>query len=157
MWRRTQFLLDVLQRGYNFIFTDIDIIWLNNPFTWLSPLESEDLEISVDPRPEHNCINTGFYYIRSNNKTISMFKTWYSKKDNSTGMEEQAVLQELIRCGLLQQLDLKVRFLDTRDLSTALRDWKQFKAAIAQHPELGAKIAEDFKWSAHTDCLNSWQ
>ncbi|TYJ04650.1 hypothetical protein E1A91_A12G106500v1 [Gossypium mustelinum] len=193
MWRRTLFLLEILKRGYNFIFTDIDVMWLRNPFLRLSPLEEADLEISVDtfnddPRPENKYINTGFYYIRSNSKTISLFHTWYSQKNNSTGKKEQDVLQDLIRGGLLQKLNLKVKFLETRyfsgfcqdskditavttmhanccrnskakfrDLTTALRDWKQFKAAVFQHPEIIDRIGLDFKWTAHTECLNSWQ
>ncbi|KAL9303554.1 hypothetical protein ACSQ67_020817 [Phaseolus vulgaris] len=48
MWRRTQFLLEVLKHGYNFIFTDTDVMWLRDPFTRLSKNETEDLQISVD-------------------------------------------------------------------------------------------------------------
>ncbi|XP_044502371.1 uncharacterized protein At1g28695-like [Mangifera indica] len=118
MWRRTQFLLDVLKRGYNFIFTDTDVIWLRNPFTRLSGNETEDLQISVDnyngnPRSQNNLINTGFYFVRSNNKTISLFKKWYGMKDNSAGKKEQDVLLELMRRGLFKTLRLNVRFLPT--------------------------------------------
>nr|XP_018677648.1 PREDICTED: uncharacterized protein At1g28695-like [Musa acuminata subsp. malaccensis] len=45
MWRRTLFLGDVLKRGYSFIFQDMNVIWLRNPFTKLNQ-EGEDLQIS---------------------------------------------------------------------------------------------------------------
>ncbi|XP_058221753.1 uncharacterized protein At1g28695-like isoform X2 [Rhododendron vialii] len=116
MWRRTFFLLDVLQRGYNFIFTDTDILWLRNPFPRLRTNETEDLQISNDssdhPLAEY-LINTGFYYIRSNNKTISLFEKWHSMKDNSTGMKEQDVLVRMKATGVFGQLGLSVRMLDT--------------------------------------------
>ncbi|KAE8666970.1 glutamate receptor 2.8-like [Hibiscus syriacus] len=64
MWRRTLFLLDVLKRGYSFVFTDTDVMWLRNPFTKRGLNGTEDLQISIDmfygdPRPDHNLINTG--------------------------------------------------------------------------------------------------
>ncbi|PPR87877.1 hypothetical protein GOBAR_AA32807 [Gossypium barbadense] len=58
----------------------MDVMWLKNPFPKLNANESVDLEISGDsfiddPQQEHNLANTGFYYVRSNNKTISLFDT----------------------------------------------------------------------------------
>ncbi|XVF79707.1 hypothetical protein PTKIN_Ptkin15bG0011000 [Pterospermum kingtungense] len=191
-WRKTQLFLDVLKRGYNFIFTDADIVWLRNPFAKLSPNQTVDLQISVDsftgdPRPEHNFINTGFFYIRSNNKTISMLETWYAQKENSSRRNDQQVLQDLMKGGLFNKLGLQARFLKTRhfsgfcqdsqdvtvvttvhanccrhikakfgDLSTVLRDWKLFKAAVTQHPENAGNITRDFKWSPHSKCQKSW-
>jgi hypothetical protein len=70
-------------------------MWLRNPLPRLSQNESIDLQISTDffngdGRSEGNPINTGFYLIRSNNKTISLFDAWYARKDNSTGLKERA-------------------------------------------------------------------
>ncbi|CAI8606725.1 unnamed protein product [Vicia faba] len=148
MWKRTYFLLQVLKRGYNFIFTDIDVMWLRNPFKKLSMKRDEDLQISTDdyhgdPWSENN-INTGFYFVRSNNKTISLFETWYKNKDNSTGKKEQDVLRDLIGGGIFKHLKLKVA-----DLKTTLRDWKQFK-------KLEVNSTTNMHWSSHERCSQSW-
>ncbi|XVF79706.1 hypothetical protein PTKIN_Ptkin15bG0010900 [Pterospermum kingtungense] len=168
-------------------------MWLRNPFAELSPNQTLDLQTSVDsftgdPRPEHNFINTGFFYIRSNNKTMSMLETWYEQKDKSPGGNDQQVLQGLMEGGLFGRLGLQVRFLETRhfsgfcqdsqdvsavttvhanccrhinakyeDLMAVLREWKQFKAAVNTHPETASDIIRGFKWSAHTNCQNSWK
>ncbi|XVE74144.1 hypothetical protein DITRI_Ditri11bG0175300 [Diplodiscus trichospermus] len=152
MWRRTLFLLDVLRRGYSFIFTDTDVLWLRNPFAKLRLNETEvDLQISIDklnddPQPEHNLINTGFYYIKSNNKTISLFDAWYSKKDNSTGKKEQDVLLELLRDGIFRQLDLQVRFLETKHFSGFCQDSEDVSAVTTVHANccrhINAKIRD---------------
>ncbi|KAL6125785.1 hypothetical protein ACLB2K_073839 [Fragaria x ananassa] len=118
MWKRTWFLLEVLKRGYSFVFTDTDVVWLRNPFTKLSNNETEDLQISTDmffgdPWNTTQLINTGFYYIKSNNKTIALFHKWYNLKDNATGLKEQDVLLNLLRGGIVPELGLRVRFLDT--------------------------------------------
>ncbi|XP_012473755.1 uncharacterized protein At1g28695 [Gossypium raimondii] len=138
MWRRTFFLTEVLRRGYSFIFTDTDVVWLRNPLTRLSLNETDDLQISVDKyfgsrRPEHNLINTGFYYVRSNNKTISLFDKWYSLKDNSTRKKEQDVLLDLLRHGVVTELDLRVRFLETRHFSGFCEDSKDVGAVTTVH------------------------
>ncbi|XP_022735478.1 uncharacterized protein At1g28695-like [Durio zibethinus] len=195
VWRKTLLLLDVLKRGYSFIFTDTDILWLRNPFAKLSRDQTVDLQISLDSssddpaRPEDNLVNTGFFFIRSNNKTISLVDTWYSQKDiNPTGKHDQHVMRDLMHSGLFNQLGLQVRFLDTRhfsgfcedshdvaavttmhanccrfmkakfsELTKVLREWKQFKATVTEHPEVAGDITRGFKWSTHTECENSWK
>jgi hypothetical protein len=66
--------------------------------------------------------------VRSNKKTISLFVTWYSKKNNSTRKKEQDVLIDLIGGGIFGHLGLKViRFLDTLYFSGFCQDSKDFK------------------------------
>lgn len=151
MWRRTQFLLEVLNRGYSFVFTDTDVMWLRNPFTKLSKNETEDLQISTDffngdPRSENNPLNTGFYYIKSNNKTISLFDTWSNMKDNSTGKKEQDVLCDLMRQGLFKKLGLQVRFLPTDYFSGFCKDSRDLWSVCTVHSNccrhIAAKIAD---------------
>ncbi|RWR80817.1 Nucleotide-diphospho-sugar transferase [Cinnamomum micranthum f. kanehirae] len=59
-----------------------------------------------------NPINTGFYLVASNNETIALFDTWYAAKNESEGLEEQDVIGQLIREGVIERLGLRVRFLD---------------------------------------------
>ncbi|KAI6702851.1 hypothetical protein NL676_011987 [Syzygium grande] len=138
MWRRTAFLGDVLRRGYNFVFTDTDVMWLRNPFKKLSKNESEDLQISTDvfngdPWSEDNFINTGFYFVRSNNKTVALFDEWYSRRENATGKKEQDVLLDLIHEGAFKRLNLSVRFLDTLFFSGFCEDSKDFREVATVH------------------------
>ncbi|XP_059433712.1 uncharacterized protein At1g28695-like [Corylus avellana] len=191
MWRRTHFLLEVLNRGYNFIFTDTDVMWLRNPFARLSKNESDDLQISTDlflgdPRPEKQLINTGFYFVRSNNRTIKLLNTWYAKKDNATGQKEQDVLLNLIRGGIIGELNLTVRFLDTLYFSGFCQDSKDLRAVATVHANccrsIDAKVKDlkavlrdwkrfkkyssykrldnvtaNLRWSGHFGCWNSWR
>ncbi|VFQ75815.1 unnamed protein product [Cuscuta campestris] len=141
MWRRTLFLTDVLKRGYNFIFSDTDIIWLRNPFTRLSLNTTEDLQISTDafdgdPWSEKNPINTGFYYVRSNNRTIMMFEAWYKLRErypSSSRMKEQDVLAKMKRDGMLRDMGLLVRCLDVVHFSGFCSDSKDVTAVVTVH------------------------
>ncbi|RWR86765.1 Nucleotide-diphospho-sugar transferase [Cinnamomum micranthum f. kanehirae] len=138
MWSRTLFLTEVLRRGYNFIFTDMDVMWLRNPFERLSHELGEDLQISCDfyngqPLDWTNPINTGFYFVASNKKTIALFDTWYASKNESEGMKEQDVLGRLIREGVIQQLDLRVRFLDTLYFGGFCSSGKDYGKVVTIH------------------------
>lgn len=192
MWRRTAFLGDVLRRGYDFIFTDTDVMWLRNPFTKLSKNESEDLQISTDvfngdPRSEDNFINTGFYFVRSNNRTVALFDEWYSRRQNATGKKEQDVLLDLIHEGAFKRLDLGVRFLDTLFFSGFCEDSKDFGAVATVHANccrsITAKVfdltvvlrdwkrfkwsrkktaavngtAASLRWTNHMGCWRAWR
>ncbi|KAG5251366.1 Nucleotide-diphospho-sugar transferase [Salix suchowensis] len=152
MWRRTHLLLEVLKHGYNFIFTDTDVMWLRNPFSRLGIYnESVDLQMSTDwfngdPQSENNAINTGFYFTRSNNKTISLFETWYGRKDNSSGKKEQDVLFDLMTAGMFRQLGVHPRFLDTVYFSGFCKDSTDIKAVITVHANccrsINAKVGD---------------
>ncbi|KAA0033321.1 nucleotide-diphospho-sugar transferase family protein [Cucumis melo var. makuwa] len=165
-------------------------MWLRNPFTKLSPNKTEDLQISTDgfsgnPFGEENFINTGFYFVRSNNKTISLFQNWYDLKDNSTGKKEQDVLLELIHGGIIGKLGLRVRFLDTLYFSGFCQESRDPREVTTVHANccrsIVAKVGDlravlydwkkfremsshkglanataEFKWSPHSGCLNSW-
>ncbi|KAL5973764.1 hypothetical protein ACLOJK_030420 [Asimina triloba] len=137
MWRRTKLLADVLRLGYNFIFTDTDVMWLRNPFLRLGN-EGEDLQISCDrfnrrPWDIRNPINTGFYYVRSNNKTIALFDRWFGSRNESLAVKEQDVLNAMVVQGVLGQLGLKVRFLDTLYFGGFCQSGRNFNDIVTLH------------------------
>ncbi|RQO98602.1 hypothetical protein POPTR_012G112600v4 [Populus trichocarpa] len=185
MWRRTLFLGQVLRRGYNFIFTDADVLWLRNPFPRLSFNKNIDLQISTDrfngdQWSQTNPINTGFFMIRSNKNTIQLFDLWYERKDKSTGQKEQDVLNGMLHGGVFKKLGLRVRFLDTLYFSGFCQDSKDIRAVTTVHANccrtISAKITDlsaviddwkRFKRSAvnetstfgnlkHEACAHSW-
>ncbi|XP_047323788.1 uncharacterized protein At1g28695-like [Impatiens glandulifera] len=190
MWRRTSFLGDVLRRGYNFVFTDTDIVWLRNPFPELIKMgdidDEPDFQISTDrfngdEWSKTQDVNTGFFMVRSNNKTVALLETWYGKRNTSQGMKEQDVLQAMIREGIIfNHLGLKTRFLNTLFFSGFCQDSKDVQNVITVHANccrtISAKLADltavlhrwkafksskdqlDFHWSVpHSACVESWK
>ena len=139
----------------------MDVVWLRDPFLKLTKNETEDLQISTDiflgnPWNKSHLINTGFYYVRSNNKTIALFEKWYSMKDNSTGLKEQDVLLGLINGGdIIEQLGLKVRFLDTLYFSGFCQDSKDFRAVTTVHANCCRSI--DAKVTDLRAVLRDWK
>lgn len=165
---------------------DTDVIWLRNPFPKLILNETIDFQISTDKfngdqwSDHDQLINTGFYMIRSNNKTIALFDSWYAMKDSSNGLKEQDVLLLLVREGLFKQLGLRVRFLDTTFFSGFCEDSRDVRLVSTVHANccrsINAKVADlmavihdwnrfnsldanetlTFGWSRHVACINSW-
>lgn len=184
MWRRTRFLMEVLKLGYNFIFTDTDVMWLRNPFLMLNKSKKLDLQISSDwfngdPFSNSNSINTGFYYVKSNRKTIPLFEIWYAMRRYSKGMKEQDVLAKLLRKGVNKELGLRIKFLNTLHFGGFCSNSKDVKLVVTVHANccrsIEAKVADlknvlmdwkrfkeghvaenSFKWSKHISCNNSW-
>eukprot|EP00253_Pinus_taeda_P018373 PITA_18373 len=116
MWRRVRFFGQVLETGYNFLFSDTDILWFRDPFTKFSP--SADIHFASDkykghPHDLHNLPNCGFMYVRSNQRTISFFKFWYQSRSTYPGKNEQDVLN-VIKFQEIRRRCLEVIFLDTQ-------------------------------------------
>ncbi|EHA8588457.1 hypothetical protein COCNU_scaffold005312G000010 [Cocos nucifera] len=179
MWQRIAFLKNVLKHGYSFIFTDMDVMWLRNPFTKLNH-HGDDLQISCDayngnPLDDSNPINTGFYFVASNNKTIALFDAWYASRINSAGMKDQSALSVMKSKGIFKQLGMKVRFLDTLSFSGFCQDSRDFKEVTTVHANccrsVKAKLADltavlrvwksfnsttMVRWPEHKACAESW-
>lgn len=119
--------------------------------------------------------------VRSNNKTIALFDSWYAQKNNSRGLKEQDVLLNLMHQGLFRNLGLKVMFLDTTFFSGFCQDSRDARLVSTVHANccrsIVAKVADlstvmddwrrfkslsanessRFIWSPHDRCINSWR
>nr|DAD33319.1 TPA_asm: hypothetical protein HUJ06_012170 [Nelumbo nucifera] len=116
MWRRTDFLRSVVEMGYNFVFTDADIMWFRNPFPRFH-LDA-DFQIACDhfrgsSTDLNNSPNGGFKYVKSNNRTIEFYKFWYSSRWTYLGKNEQDVLNRIKYGPVIKSIGLKIKFLDT--------------------------------------------
>ncbi|KAJ3706983.1 hypothetical protein LUZ61_010688 [Rhynchospora tenuis] len=180
MWARTHFLSEVLSLGYSFIFTDMDILWLRNPFINLKRQE-EDMLLSCDgynglPYDDRNSINTGFFFVASNNKTIKFFDKWYAARNNSDGMKEQDVLNYLKSKGEFSRMGIRVRYLDLEHFSGMCQTKYDAKKVTTVHANccrtMRAKILDlaamlkawrtinstaEVVWPRHKACHDSWK
>uniref|UniRef100_A0A7C9D3J7 Nucleotide-diphospho-sugar transferase domain-containing protein n=1 Tax=Opuntia streptacantha TaxID=393608 RepID=A0A7C9D3J7_OPUST len=116
MWRRIDFLRSVLEMGYNFVFTDADIMWFRDPFAHFSP--DADFQIacdhfSGDPFDIDNRANGGFNYVKSNNRSIEFYKFWHSSQEKYPGYHDQDVFNFIKHNPYASEIGLKMRFLDT--------------------------------------------
>ncbi|KAH9624572.1 hypothetical protein KSS87_023008 [Heliosperma pusillum] len=116
MWRRIEFLRTVLEMGYNFVFTDADIMWFRDPFIHFD-LDA-DFQIacdhfSGDPFDVDNKPNGGFNYVKSNNRSIEFYKFWHSARTYFPGYHDQDVLNFIKHNPYIAEIGLKMRFLDT--------------------------------------------
>ncbi|KAL6843512.1 hypothetical protein ACP4OV_026574 [Aristida adscensionis] len=183
MWRRIRLLGDVLKHGYSFIFTDLDVMWLRNPFPRLELGDGEDLLISSDnfngePRDyAGNELNTGFFFVASNNRTVALFEEWHAARASSAGMKEQDVLNQMKRRSAFGRLGVRARVLDTARFSGFCEDSRDaaqvatvhanccrtmrakvadLRAVLAAARALNATAAAEVRWPEHTECAKSW-
>ncbi|MCL7049894.1 hypothetical protein MKW94_001553 [Papaver nudicaule] len=118
MWRRIDFLRTVLEMGYNFVFTDADIMWFRNPFDFNRFYNGSDFQIACDwyngnSRDVNNSPNGGFTYVRSNERTKKFYKYWYEARQSHPGKHDQDVLNIIKHKRSFRNIGLKIRFLNT--------------------------------------------
>ncbi|CAJ1952261.1 unnamed protein product [Sphenostylis stenocarpa] len=116
IWGRAKFLCSVLELGYNFLFTDTDIMWLRDPFSLLD--EDADFQIACDffngnSSDISNFPNGGFKFMRSNARTIWFIKFWINARIYFPGFGEQAVFNMIKLHPLISVMKVKIRFLST--------------------------------------------
>lgn len=128
-------------------------MWLRNPLPRLEyRAEEEDLLISSDQfngRPGDiagNELNTGFFFVASNNRTAALFDEWHAARDRSAGMKEQDVLNDMKRRGALRRLGVRARVLDTARFSGFCQDSRDAREVATVHANccrtMRAKVAD---------------
>ncbi|KAF3438335.1 hypothetical protein FNV43_RR21097 [Rhamnella rubrinervis] len=116
MWRRIEFLANLLEKGYSFIFSDTDIMWLRDPFLHFYP--DADFQIACDyfwgnSSDVNNLPNGGFNYVKSTNRTIQFYKYWYNSRERFPGLHDQDVLNNIKHDPFITEIGLQLRFLNT--------------------------------------------
>ncbi|KAL1552634.1 hypothetical protein AAHA92_13406 [Salvia divinorum] len=116
MWRRIDLLRTILELGFDFVFTDTDIMWLRDPFKKF--YKDGDFQISCDHywlnyTDVNNFPNGGFNYVKSNNRTIEFYKFWYNAREYFPGKHDQDVLNMIKDNPFISRIGLEFRFLDT--------------------------------------------
>ncbi|KAF8648594.1 hypothetical protein HU200_064638 [Digitaria exilis] len=107
--------LSVLELDYNYLFTDVDVMWLRDPLRHINL--HADVTMSCDgfsgsPESLENSPNTGFYYVKSTGKTVEMLRYWRAARPRFPGKHDQTVFDGIKR-KLAARLGVRITFLDT--------------------------------------------
>ncbi|XP_020205313.1 uncharacterized protein At4g15970 [Cajanus cajan] len=136
MWRRIDFLRSVLEMGYNFVFTDADIMWFRDPFPRFH--SDADFQIACDHFTGsfddiENRPNGGFNFVRSNNRSIEFYKFWYSSQATYPGYHDQDVLNFIKVDPFITDLGLKMKFLDTANFGGLCEPSRDLNKVCTMH------------------------
>ncbi|CAL9078792.1 Nucleotide-diphospho-sugar transferase [Musa troglodytarum] len=136
MWTRIEFLRLVLEKGYNFIFSDVDILWFRNPLPQFYP--EDDFQIACDhfmgdAFDLQNIPNGGFNYVKSNNRTIEFYKFWHASREKFPGHHDQDVFNFIKHDPYLLEMGIRVRFLSTAYFGGLCEPSRDFSKVCTMH------------------------
>ncbi|MED6192809.1 hypothetical protein PIB30_013704 [Stylosanthes scabra] len=136
MWRRIDFLRSVLEMGYNFVFTDADIMWFRDPFPRFH--HDADFQIACDhftgsSDDVENRPNGGFNFVKSNNRSIEFYKFWYSSQEVYPGYHDQDVFNFIKVDPFITDIGLTMRFLDTANFGGLCEPSKDLNQVCTMH------------------------
>ncbi|KAD6453781.1 hypothetical protein E3N88_08487 [Mikania micrantha] len=136
VWKKIDFLRQVLDLGYSFVFSDADIMWLRDPFSQFD--KNDDIQISSDsfngnPFDLKNLPNTGFSYVKSNNKTIQFYKFWYNSRITYPYLHDQAAFNMIKFDPFIQNLRIGIRFIDNAYFSGFCNPRSDFNKVCTMH------------------------
>ena len=112
-------------------------MWFRDPFPHFHP--DYDIHISSDffngnPFDMLNAPNTGFMFVRSNNRTIKFYKFWRSSRWKEPNIVEQLAFFRIIRYSkYIKKTGLKVRFLDTEYMGGFCSPSKDLSKVCTMH------------------------
>ncbi|CAN1180302.1 Uncharacterized protein At4g15970 [Linum perenne] len=115
---------------------DADIMWFRNPFPHLAGDPTADVQVACDSyRGSSSDPNTGFFFARSNNKTVQFVNHWYESRNKYPGKHDQDVFNRIIRFDRLvtNQIEVRIRFLDTAYFGGFCEPVKDLDLATTMH------------------------
>ncbi|KAL8521561.1 hypothetical protein ACS0TY_011909 [Phlomoides rotata] len=133
IWGRIEFLRTILEMGYDFIFTDADVMWFRDPFPRFDP--DGDIQVSSDHyfSKLRSHPNGGFKYVKSNNRTIEFYKFWYKGREYFPWYHDQQVLNQIKISPFIQRIGLRLRFLETVYFGGFCEPSKDLNSVITMH------------------------
>ncbi|KQJ90879.2 uncharacterized protein At4g15970 [Brachypodium distachyon] len=145
MWARNRFQNHVLELGFSFVFTDVDIVWFRNPLLRI-PVGA-DIAISADrfggddPYDVWKQTNGGFVSARSNTRTLAFFKVWHEARKAYPGQNEQDVFEK-VKHELSTRVGAAVHFVDTAHFGGFCEPKKDFRQLCTFH----GNCVKGLKW-----------
>ncbi|XP_039138873.1 uncharacterized protein At4g15970-like [Dioscorea cayenensis subsp. rotundata] len=145
MLEKIHLLSSVLDLGYSFIFTDLDVLWLRNPLRQFSP--SAHLSISSDyyngnPWDMNNLANTGFFYAKSNAFTIEFYKYWYMSRALYPGLSDNTLFNKIKMSAYVQELGIQINHLDTDYFGGFCQQSEDVRKVITVHANCCAGLED---------------
>ena len=110
--KRPKYILDLLERNHDVLFSDVDTVWLEDPFQYFTG--DFDMFIQEDqPAPKLvHC--AGFAFYRSTQNTINFVKQWIRRLEiNKHKKPDQMVLNIMLREKVIRK-HFKVKILDPK-------------------------------------------
>jgi hypothetical protein len=112
MWRRNRFQARILELGFNFVFTDMDIIWFRNPLLRIPVgadiAMSSDVFYGDNPYDLNKNANGGFLRPR----TIAFYGDWYQARAADPGENEQLLFffegEQQVLCLFIIELERNI-------------------------------------------------
>lgn len=91
--RKSQEALRILELGYDILWTDVDVFWKSDPLKDISKRMNDSTQIhiqsdalwGIDP---NSWVNSGFYFVKSSQQTINVFKDIINDSHTSDESEQ---------------------------------------------------------------------
>ncbi|KAM3372873.1 hypothetical protein ACQJBY_019662 [Aegilops geniculata] len=136
MWARNRFQARVLELGFGFVFTDVDIVWFRNPLLRF-PIAADialacDQFLGNNPYDLDKAANGGFVYARPNARTLAFFQDWYEARNRFPGEHDQFVFGE-VKKELSARHGVTVMLIDTVYFSGVCENKKNFYEVCTYH------------------------
>ncbi|XP_066382442.1 uncharacterized protein At4g15970-like [Miscanthus floridulus] len=157
VWRKFLSQARVLQLGYSFVFTDMDIIWLRNPLLRI-PI-GVDLAMSCDryygnPYDLDKWANSGFMYIKASARMVAFYESWYAARLSYPRTHEQFVFQR-VKDTLPAKHGIRVQFVETAYLTGFCQLRKDFNKVCTVHAN--CLVGLKSKLEKLTEVFNEWK
>uniref|UniRef100_A0A0E0JSW9 Nucleotide-diphospho-sugar transferase domain-containing protein n=1 Tax=Oryza punctata TaxID=4537 RepID=A0A0E0JSW9_ORYPU len=118
VWAKLSLQQRVLELGYNFLFTDADIVWFRDPFRHIKlyadmAVSCDRISGDADDDVDRSSPNTGFYYVKSTKRTVEMLRRWQAARSRFPPDNDQGIFNAIKRELAGGELHIKIVFLDT--------------------------------------------
>ncbi|KAI4986661.1 hypothetical protein ZWY2020_019291 [Hordeum vulgare] len=147
VWSKLKLQRRILELGYGFLFTDVDILWLRDPFKHVTAYADMTVSSDVyfgDPDNLGNFPNTGFFHVKPNARTIAMTKLWHGARGKYPGANEQPVFN-MMKKRMVAELGLRVQYMNPAYVGGFCSYGKDLRKIVTMHANCCVGIENKIK------------
>ncbi|KAK4846145.1 hypothetical protein QYF36_013578 [Acer negundo] len=111
-----KFLQELIELGYNFIFTDADVMWFRNPVSRIHPSKALTIACdfnSGDLPSVSDRVDQGFFSMSSSDLTVEYFKYRDMARFLYPNKQNQSLCEATVSEDIFKTLEVAVEYLDT--------------------------------------------
>ncbi|XP_033624960.1 UDP-D-xylose:L-fucose alpha-1,3-D-xylosyltransferase 3-like isoform X2 [Asterias rubens] len=93
--KRPAYIYQLLEKGHHVLFSDVDTVWLKEPFQFLDG--EFDIAVEEDQHKPYIAYCAGFVYFRCTEKTKEFVKEWLRRlHESQTSISDQVIMNKML-------------------------------------------------------------
>ncbi|XP_059450066.1 uncharacterized protein At4g15970-like [Corylus avellana] len=143
--RRNDILLQVIELGYNLVFTEADSMWFRSPFSDFHPIYQITVPCDFTPQSGRNKPDKGIFHMKSDDIAVDFLKYWQFERVLYPNTLDLSLCEMTTRLDIVDMVGVRIKYPDPGNFGGFCEDSKDMSEVYTMH----AACCDNVKHKVH--------